>query len=225
MASGRGAARGWRGRRRFPAVSYRVERKLAHLEQLVGEVLDRVQRKRTTIAVRVHVPFQVLLAELLSAEIMSTPSSLPRWRSGSATNLEDEDELGLGVDDIVQADNVDVLELWMSALLFDLERRLALAHITSTSGPGPPLSPPHDVLTVLSILHRPRRLQQPHLNPPSVLPHSQPVPNPARHSPFIKLISRMAVDGVPSSASRWISFNATISDVVRDRPCRQPLLY
>lgn len=31
------------------------------------------------------------------------------------THLEDEDELGLGVDDIVQADNVDVLELWRSA--------------------------------------------------------------------------------------------------------------
>ena len=39
------------------------------------------------------------------------------------------------------------------------------------------------------------------------------------HSPFIKLISRIAVLGVPSSASRWISFKATISDVVRDRPC------
>lgn len=39
------------------------------------------------------------------------------------------------------------------------------------------------------------------------------------HSPFIKLISRMAVLGVPSSASRWISFSATISDVVRERPC------
>jgi hypothetical protein len=39
------------------------------------------------------------------------------------------------------------------------------------------------------------------------------------HAPFIKLISRIAVLGVPSSASRWISFKATISEVVRDRPC------
>lgn len=35
----------------------------------------------------------------------------------------------------------------------------------------------------------------------------------------MRLISRIAVLGVPSSASRWISFNATISEVVRDRPC------
>ncbi len=31
----------------------------------------------------------------------------------------------------------------------------------------------------------------------------------------------MAVDGVPSSASRWISFRATISFVVLDRPWGQ----
>ena len=34
----------------------------------------------------------------------------------------------------------------------------------------------------------------------------------------MRLISRIAVLGVPSSASRWISFNATISEVVLDRP-------
>lgn len=39
----------------------------AHLEQLIGEVLDRVEGKRATVAVRVHVPFQILLAELASA--------------------------------------------------------------------------------------------------------------------------------------------------------------
>jgi hypothetical protein len=32
-------------------------------------------------------------------------------------------------------------------------------------------------------------------------------------------ISRIAVLGVPSSASRWISLSATISPVVRDLPC------
>ena len=37
-------------------------------------------------------------------------------------------------------------------------------------------------------------------------------------SSFIRDISRIAVDGVPSSASRWISFNATISFVVLERP-------
>ena len=37
-------------------------------------------------------------------------------------------------------------------------------------------------------------------------------------SSFIKEISRMAVEGVPSSASRWISLRATISLVVRDLP-------
>lgn len=37
-------------------------------------------------------------------------------------------------------------------------------------------------------------------------------------SSFIREISRIAVEGVPSSASRWISLSATISFVVRDRP-------
>lgn len=60
----------------------------AHVKELVGEVLDSVEGKSTTISVRVHVPFQVLLAV-----------------------LEDEDELRLGVDDVVEADNVDVLQL------------------------------------------------------------------------------------------------------------------
>ncbi len=36
----------------------------------------------------------------------------------------------------------------------------------------------------------------------------------------MRLISRMAVLGVPSSASRWISLSATISEVVRERPWR-----
>ena len=40
-------------------------------------------------------------------------------------------------------------------------------------------------------------------------------------SSFIRDISRMAVDGVPSSASRWISFNATISFVVLERPLKK----
>lgn len=38
------------------------------------------------------------------------------------------------------------------------------------------------------------------------------------NSPFIRLISRIAVLGVPSSASRWISLSATISEVVLDLP-------
>jgi hypothetical protein len=37
-------------------------------------------------------------------------------------------------------------------------------------------------------------------------------------SSFMSDISRIAVEGVPSSASRWISFKATISFVVLDRP-------
>lgn len=36
--------------------------------------------------------------------------------------------------------------------------------------------------------------------------------------PFIRLISRIAVLGVPSSASKWISLSATISLVVLDLP-------
>jgi len=35
---------------------------------------------------------------------------------------------------------------------------------------------------------------------------------------FRSEISRIAVLGVPSSGSRWISFKATISFVIRDRP-------
>jgi hypothetical protein len=42
--------------------------------------------------------------------------------------------------------------------------------------------------------------------------------------PFIREISRMAVLGVPSSASRWISLSATISDVVLDLPCDVSLI-
>lgn len=38
-------------------------------------------------------------------------------------------------------------------------------------------------------------------------------------SSFMSEISRIAVDGVPSSESRWISFNATTSFVIRERPC------
>lgn len=37
-------------------------------------------------------------------------------------------------------------------------------------------------------------------------------------SSFMREISRIAVEGVPSSASRCISFRATISLVVRERP-------
>ena len=37
-------------------------------------------------------------------------------------------------------------------------------------------------------------------------------------SSFMREISRMAVEGVPSSASKWISFSATISFVVLERP-------
>src|SRR5947207_12398165 len=37
-------------------------------------------------------------------------------------------------------------------------------------------------------------------------------------SSFIRLISRIAVDGVPSSESRWISFRATVLPVVRSLP-------
>lgn len=39
-------------------------------------------------------------------------------------------------------------------------------------------------------------------------------------SSFIREISRMAVEGVPSSESRWISFRATISPVWRLRPLK-----
>ena len=39
-------------------------------------------------------------------------------------------------------------------------------------------------------------------------------------SSFINEISRMAVDGVPSSESRWISFRATNSPVWRLRPLK-----
>lgn len=39
-------------------------------------------------------------------------------------------------------------------------------------------------------------------------------------SSFMREISRIAVDGVPSSASRWISFRATISLVVLDLPLK-----
>lgn len=64
-----------------------------HVQQLVGEVLDGVEREGATISVRVHVALEVLLAV-----------------------LENEDELGLGVNDVVEADNVDVLELCLLAL-------------------------------------------------------------------------------------------------------------
>lgn len=64
-----------------------------HVQQLVREVLDGVEREGATISVRVHVALEVLLAV-----------------------LEDEDQLGLGVDDVVEADNVDVLEFCSSAL-------------------------------------------------------------------------------------------------------------
>lgn len=60
----------------------------SHVQQLIGEVLDGVEGKGAAISVRVHVALQVLFAV-----------------------FEDEDQLGLGVDDIVEADNVDVLEL------------------------------------------------------------------------------------------------------------------
>ena len=37
-------------------------------------------------------------------------------------------------------------------------------------------------------------------------------------SSFMREISRIAVDGVPSSESRWISFKATVLPVVRSLP-------
>lgn len=39
-------------------------------------------------------------------------------------------------------------------------------------------------------------------------------------SSFIREISRIAVEGVPSSESRWISFRATSSPVWRLRPLK-----
>lgn len=66
-----------------------------YIQQLVGEVLDRVKGQRSAISVRVHVALEILL-----------------------TVFENEHELGLGVDDVVEADNVDVLQLYLLACHF-----------------------------------------------------------------------------------------------------------
>ena len=58
------------------------------LEKLVHEGADDVGAKRAAVAVLVHVPLEIAVAE-----------------------LENERELGLGVDHVVEADDVDVLEL------------------------------------------------------------------------------------------------------------------
>lgn len=58
------------------------------LEQLIHETPDDVGIESTAISVGVHVLLQVLIAE-----------------------FEDEDEFALGVDDVVEADDVFVLEL------------------------------------------------------------------------------------------------------------------
>jgi hypothetical protein len=58
------------------------------LEEVIHERASDVWAERATLAVGVHVLLQVLLAE-----------------------LEDEHELRLGVDDVVQADDVLVVEL------------------------------------------------------------------------------------------------------------------
>lgn len=58
-------------------------------EELVHEAADRARVERSTFPMRVHVLFQVLLAK-----------------------LKDKDKLGFGVDDVVQAHDVYVLELF-----------------------------------------------------------------------------------------------------------------
>lgn len=57
-------------------------------EKLIHEASYCIRFQRATFTIVVHVLFQILLAE-----------------------LEDEDQLRLGVDDIVEAHDVDVLEL------------------------------------------------------------------------------------------------------------------
>lgn len=69
------------------------------------EVLDSVHVQRAAVTMRVHVLLEILLAELVDV------SDALAAQYSSRAHLEDEDELGLGVDDIVQSDNVDVLEL------------------------------------------------------------------------------------------------------------------
>jgi hypothetical protein len=157
------------------------------------------------------------------------------WKKGQIAHLEDEDELGLGVDHVVQADDVDMLELCVSANVVKLAAGPLVVppvvdHLAPpvldrgkyTSTPPPPARPAPPPLCLPlpspSPPHPPRS--------PSQTPLRRPRASPPRfsYSPFIRLISRIAVLGVPSSASRWISLSATISDVVRDRPCGQPSL-
>lgn len=58
---------------------------------------------------RVHVPFQVLLT-VLRVSVLVVQSGARR-SAAPMTHLEDENELALGVDDVVEANDVDVLEL------------------------------------------------------------------------------------------------------------------
>lgn len=103
-------------------------------------MLDSVKGESTSVSMSIHVALEILLAV-----------------------LEDENEFGLGVDDVVKAHNVDVFE-FCGQLVRSL-RRLPKCDERSCTASG---------------------------QTDSLL----------RDSPFIKLISRIAVLGVPSSASR-----------------------
>lgn len=80
--------------------------KRSSLEELVHEASDGDGVERATVAVDIHVPFEVALAV-----------------------LEDEDELRLGVNDIVEPDNVNVLEFLHERDLPYRGRRRALLRI------------------------------------------------------------------------------------------------
>lgn len=76
------------------------------LQQMVHEHARNVRRERAAVAVRVHVLLKILLAE-----------------------LEDKHELCLGVDHIVQTDDVFVVKLLHERDLADRGRRSALLRI------------------------------------------------------------------------------------------------
>jgi hypothetical protein len=96
---------------------------------LVHERFDGPHLKRSSIPMGIHVLLQVLVAELRGGKRKTQRQGEVRKgtcrvscgpvgkgeeskRGKRLAYLEDENKLGLGVDDVPQANNVRVLELW-----------------------------------------------------------------------------------------------------------------
>jgi hypothetical protein len=91
-----------------------------HAEKLVHEGLDGVEIERASLAMRVHVLLQVLITELEREDVSDQnllweEEDRTLWiRSRDetcGTNLEDENELRLGMDHVPQSHDVRMLEL------------------------------------------------------------------------------------------------------------------